>query len=213
MQHSRSDLPPRARRSCSSPPTSPVTATSSKWRSASRGPYGRIDVLVNNAPVYRDLGTKVAFDPVTNEIWDHTMIVTVRGAWQCSKAAVPYMRRHGGGTIVNLASVVALSGVAGFVHYAASNSAVIGLTRGLARELGPDKITVTAIAPGMVATESSRGLNPNFEQYATHLRQIRALARDLDAGDLVGALIFLASSGSDLITGQTLVVDGGDGMT
>jgi NAD(P)-dependent dehydrogenase (short-subunit alcohol dehydrogenase family) len=176
--------------------------------------FGTVDALVNNAAIYRGLGTKLPFEQITCEAWDRIMTVNVRGVWQCTKAVVPYLRRRGGGKVVNLASVAALTGVPGFAHYAASKGAVIALTRALARELGRDNITVNAIAPGMVSNESSRRLNPGgYEEYAARVRERRALGHDLAPEDLVGPLLFLLSGASDFLSGQTLVVDGGDVMT
>lgn len=168
---------------------------------------GRIDILVNNAAVYMDLGRKRPFTEITCDEWDRVMAVNVRGVWQCAKAVAPFMQRQGSGKIVNISSVVAYVGTAGFAHYVASKAAVIGLTRALARELGPAGITVNAVAPGLVANEASRLLNaPDYLEQA--IRQ-RALPRAMAPEDLVGTVVFLASSDSDFVTGQTFIVDGG----
>jgi NAD(P)-dependent dehydrogenase (short-subunit alcohol dehydrogenase family) len=169
--------------------------------------FGRIDILVNNAAVYMDLGRKKPFLEITPEEWDRVMAVNVRGVWQCAKAVAPHMQRQGSGKIVNISSVVAYVGTAGFAHYVASKAAVIGLTRALARELGPFRITVNAIAPGLVSNEASLALNP--PDYVEQAVRARALQRPMVPEDLVGTVVFLASPASDFVTGQTFIVDGG----
>jgi NAD(P)-dependent dehydrogenase (short-subunit alcohol dehydrogenase family) len=170
---------------------------------------GAIDVLVNNAAIYADLGGKVGFDEIAVADWDRVMAVNVRGPWLCARAAFPHMRERGG-SIVNVASVVAHLGTAGFAHYVASKAAVMGLTRALARELGPHGITVNAVAPGLVANESSRALNE--EAYLAQAARVRAVPRDMEPDDLVGAVLFLSSTDSAFVSGQTMIVDGGGVM-
>jgi NAD(P)-dependent dehydrogenase (short-subunit alcohol dehydrogenase family) len=170
---------------------------------------GRIDVLVNNAAIYADLGGKQRFDEISVDDWDRVMAVNVRGPWLCARAVYPHMREHGG-RIVNVASVVAHIGTAGFAHYVASKAAVMGLTRALAREVGSDGITVNAVAPGLVANESSRVLNEGA--YLEQAARVRAVPRDMAPEDLVGAVLFLSSPASGFMSGQTLVVDGGGVM-
>ncbi|TAM61360.1 SDR family oxidoreductase [bacterium] len=168
---------------------------------------GTVDVLINNAAIYQGLGKKKSFDEITPEEWDRVMAVNVRGVWLCAKAVAPVMRAQGRGKIVNIASVVDHMGAAGFAHYVASKAAVGGLTRALARELGGDGVTVNAVAPGLVANESSLQLNDRA--YVGMASQSRALHREMAPRDLVGAVLFLSSPASDFITGQTLIVDGG----
>jgi NAD(P)-dependent dehydrogenase (short-subunit alcohol dehydrogenase family) len=169
--------------------------------------FGPVEILVNNAGVYQDLERKRAFWEITAEEWDRVMAVNARGPWACAKAVVPSMRRRGRGRIVNVASATVHTGVPGFAHYVASKGAVIGLTRVLARELGAFGITVNAIAPGLVANEASERVSGT--DYIAASAAQRAIARPMDAADLVGTLLFLASPASDFMTGQTLVVDGG----
>jgi NAD(P)-dependent dehydrogenase (short-subunit alcohol dehydrogenase family) len=175
--------------------------------------HGAVDVLVNNAAVYRDLEQKLPFDAITTEQWDRVMAVNVRGAWNCAKAVVPAMRERRYGKVVNVSSSAVHLGVAGFAHYVASKAALIGLTHALARELGPWGIRVNAVAPGVVSNEASRALNPGVqasgESYLAAAAGARALAREMLADDLTGTIAFLAARASDFITGQTLVVDGG----
>ncbi len=175
--------------------------------------YGTVDVLVNNAAVYRDLERKVPFDEITTEQWDVVMAVNVRGAWNCVKAVFPAMRERHYGKVVNVSSSSVQLGVAGFAHYVASKAALIGLTHALARELGPWGVCVNAVAPGVVSNDASRVLNRDdgatTRSYLEAAARGRALVREMLPDDLTGTIAFLASPASDFITGQTLVVDGG----
>lgn len=172
--------------------------------------FGRIDILVNNAGIYADLERKKPFDEISDAEWDRVMAVNVKGMWQCAKAVVPHMRKQHAGKIINITSSSVFAGTPGLAHYVASKAAVVGLTRVLARELGDDNICVNAIAPGLVHNEAGRRLNP--EEYFERGRMRRAIKRLMVPDDLVGALIFLSSPASDFITGQILIVDGGDAM-
>ena len=172
---------------------------------------GSVDILVNNAAIYFELGTKKPFDEISLAEWEKVMAVHVRGIWHCAKAVYPDMRQQQDGKIVNISSVVAYIGAAGFAHYVASKAAVIGLTRALARELGAHNVTVNAVAPGLVSNEATRQLN--FDEYLEQSAKTRSIQRAMAPEDLVGAVLFLASPASDFITGQTFVVDGGAVMS
>ena len=169
--------------------------------------FGGIDVLVNNAAIYFDLGVKKPFAEISLGEWDKVMAVNVRGVWQCTKAVSPYMKQQRYGKIVNISSVVAHVGAAGFAHYVASKSAVIGLTRALARELCSHNVTVNAVAPGLVSNEATRHIN--VEDYIEQAAKTRSVQRAMAPEDLVGAVLFLSSPESDFISGQTYIVDGG----
>jgi NAD(P)-dependent dehydrogenase (short-subunit alcohol dehydrogenase family) len=169
--------------------------------------FGGVDALVNNAAIYQGLGTKRPLTELSADDWDTVLRVNVRGTWQGIKAVVPSMRAAGGGRIVNISSSTARMGVPGFAHYVASKGAVEGLTRAAARELGPDGITVNAVAPGLVTDEATRALNS--DAYIASAAGGRALGREMVPDDLVGAVTFLASDSGGFMTGQTLVVDGG----
>ena len=132
------------------------------------------------------------------------LAVNLKGAWLCAKAVVPLLRHAGRGSIVNMASEVAFSGSPGLAHYDASKAALIGLTRTLARELGPDQIRVNALAPGFIPTEASAQLSG--AGYDTSLTPLGRLGQP---SDVLGALAFLISDDSAFITGQTLLVNGG----
>ncbi len=165
---------------------------------------GGLDALVNNAAIVEGLNRR-PFDEIEDDEWDRVLEVNVKGTWLCAKAAVPLMRDAGRGSIVNMASEVAFSGSPGLAHYVASKAAIIGLTRVLARELGPSQIRVNALAPGFIPTEGSTTMTAaaEYDVAATPLGRLGAPV------DLVGALAFLVSDESAFITGQTLLINGG----
>jgi len=174
--------------------------------------FGRIDALVNNAALYGGLkGGR--FDAITEADWDAAMAVNVKGIWNCCKAVVPAIRRAGGGSIVNIASLAATYGMPYGLHYTTSKAAVIGLTRGLARELGRDNIRVNAVAPSAVLTEGTREFFADKTDKALDtIKMNQAIARNLESTDLVGTVHWLVSDASRLVTGQTIAVDGGTVM-
>jgi 3-oxoacyl-[acyl-carrier protein] reductase len=171
--------------------------------------FGRIDGLVNNAALYGALhGGR--FDAIAEAEWDAAMTVNVKGIWQCCKAVVPAMRAAGGGSIVNIASLAALYGTPYALHYTTSKAAVIGLTRGLARELGRDNIRVNSIAPSAVLTEGTREFfGAKHDKVLAVVKAGQAIDRNLEPGDLVGTVSWLLSTASAFVTGQTIAVDGG----
>jgi NAD(P)-dependent dehydrogenase (short-subunit alcohol dehydrogenase family) len=165
---------------------------------------GGLDALVNNAAVVEGLARR-PFDEIADDEWDRVLEVNVKGVWLCTKAAVPLMREAGGGSIVNMASEVAFSGSPGLAHYVTSKAAVIGLTRVLARELGPSQVRVNALAPGFIPTEGSTTMTA-ADEYDVGRTPLGRLGRP---SDLLGAAAFLVSDESAFITGQTLLVNGG----
>ena len=171
--------------------------------------YGRIDAIINNAALFGGLrGGR--FDAISEKDWDAAMAVNVKGIWNCCKAVVPEMRKSGGGSIVNIASLAATYGMPFGLHYTTSKAAVIGLTRGLARELGRDNIRVNAVAPSLVLTEGTREFFAEKADKAIEaIKTGQAIARNLVPGDLVGTIHWLVSDASQLVTGQTIAVDGG----
>ena len=172
--------------------------------------FGRIDVLVNNAAVFSSLKLK-AFEEISVAEWRKVMDVNIMGVALCCRACVPHMRKGGYGRIINLASGAPIKGVPLFLHYISSKGAVIAMTRGLARELGKDGITVNSLAPGFTLSENV-AKDPAHVQQGERTRMTRAIPRDETPDDLVGAVSFLASADAAFITGQTLVVDGGSAM-
>lgn len=169
--------------------------------------FGRIDILVNNAAVYDGIQRK-PFHEIDPQEWDLVLTVNVKGAFLAAQAVFPYMRDQSYGKIINLASEVFFTGSHGFAHYVASKGGIIGLTRALAVELGPHNICINCLAPGFTDTEASRGL-ADVKKYDTSKTPLKRLEKP---EDLTGAAVFLASSESDFMTGQTMLVDGGRAM-
>jgi 3-oxoacyl-[acyl-carrier protein] reductase len=171
--------------------------------------FGRIDALVNNAALYGALrGGR--FNQIPEADWDAAMAVNVKGIWNCCKAVVPAMRQSGGGSIVNIASLAATYGMPYALHYTTSKAAVIGLTRGLARELGRDNIRVNALAPSAVLTEGTvEFLGEKYDRALEVIRNGQSIQRTLEPADLVGTVMWLVGDGSRFVTGQTIAVDGG----
>jgi len=180
--------------------------------SAATQAFGRVDALINNAALYGALrGGR--FDAIAEADWDAAMAVNVKGIWHCCKAAVPAMRQAGGGSIINLASLAATYGMPFALHYTTSKAAVIGLTRGLARELGRDRIRVNALAPSAVLTEGTREFFGDKAGRALEvIKAGQSIQRNLSPPDLVGAVTWLISDASRFVTGQTIAIDGGTVM-
>jgi NAD(P)-dependent dehydrogenase (short-subunit alcohol dehydrogenase family) len=170
--------------------------------------FGKIDILINNAGIYTSL-IPGPMENITVEEWRKVMDVNVMGMWLCSKAVVGEMRKAGGGRIINLTSGVPFKGNPFLLHYVASKSAVIGLTRALAKELGKDNILVNAIAPGFTLSDGIMDNEIQLKHFREISAQARVLQRDQQPADLVGTAKFLAGADSSFITGQTIVVDGG----
>jgi 3-oxoacyl-[acyl-carrier protein] reductase len=173
--------------------------------------FGRIDILVNNAAVFATVPmSRAPFDQIDPGEWDRMMAVNLRGTWLASRAVIPHMRKQGYGKIINISSGTALKGSASRIHYVTSKAGILGFTKSLAQEVGKDNICVNCVAPGSTLSEE----NPDeaLVRYRQAAASSRALQRMQTPEDLVGAVAFFASSDSDFITGQTLVVDGGSCM-
>jgi 3-oxoacyl-[acyl-carrier protein] reductase len=173
--------------------------------------FRKIDVLVNNAGMMTVVPiSRVGFEDISPDEWDRMMRVNLTGTWLACKAVVPEMRKNKYGKIVNVSSGTVFKGAATRIHYVSSKAAVIGFTRTLARELGPDNITVNCIAPGATLTEEK----PSEDTLVARQKKStdRAIQRVQLPEDAVGAMAFLASEDSDFVTGQTLIVDGGSVM-
>jgi 3-oxoacyl-[acyl-carrier protein] reductase len=168
--------------------------------------FGRIDALVNNAAVYSSI-VKQPFEEIRDDEWDRVMAVNVKGAWLCARAVAPAMRRQGRGKIVNVSSTTVPTAPPGFAHYVASKAAIVGLTRALARELGPDGICVNTLTPDYIAFD--RDYDNRQPDMASTLAAQRVFAREQTPEDMVGALLFLVGRGSDFVTGQDVWVNGG----
>src|SRR5438034_1647392 len=170
--------------------------------------FGRIDILVNNAAIFATVPmSRAPFDQIDPAEWDRMMAVNLRGTWLACRAVMPQMRKQHYGKIINISSGTALKGSASRIHYVTSKAGVLGFTRTLARELGQHGICVNCIAPG--STLSEENPSEGVVRMRSAAAEERAIRRTQKPEDLVGAIVFFASSESDFITGQTLVVDGG----
>ncbi|HEY7280542.1 MAG TPA: SDR family oxidoreductase [Actinomycetota bacterium] len=167
--------------------------------------FERIDVLVNNAAYFKQ-ARRGPFTDIDPDEWDRAFHVNVRGTWLCCRAVHPHMKAGGYGKIINVSSNTPFKGVPGFLHYTSSKSAIIGLTRALAREVGDDGIAVNTVAPDFIPDEEM--LRNRAADAAVVLAE-RCFQRTQTPGDMVGIVVFLAGPGSDFITGQSFLVNGG----
>jgi NAD(P)-dependent dehydrogenase (short-subunit alcohol dehydrogenase family) len=166
--------------------------------------HGPITVLVNNAANDKRHG---ALD-VNSEFWNWSLSINLDAYFFACQAVIPGMKQAGGGAIVNFSSISYMMGNAGYVAYTTANAGITGMTRCLAREFGPDKIRLNALAPGWVLTPKQKELWADPESLAAHLEK-QCLKEHLVEQDVVDATLFLASNTSRMMTGQTLAMDGG----
>jgi NAD(P)-dependent dehydrogenase (short-subunit alcohol dehydrogenase family) len=169
---------------------------------------GSIDVLVNNAGLYASLEMR-PFEQIPLEEWRQVMDVNVASMFLACRAVVPVMRRQGGGKIVNISSGTPFRGVPFLLHYVTSKGAIVALTRALAKELGKDNVLVNCVAPGFTMSAGVEAHPEVVEKLRDVSVAARTLQRDQVPEDVVGAVVFLCGPGSDFITGQTMVIDGG----
>ena len=170
--------------------------------------FGKIDGLINNAAMFMSVPVSHSgFQDVSEEEWDRVMAVNVKGLWQCSRAVVPAMQKRKQGSIVNISSNMAFNGGQGMMHYVVSKAAVVGFSRVLARELGPDNIRVNTLAPGSTLSEEAptEAAIKNYERTAS----TRILKRVERPEDLVGTALYLLSDLSSFVAGQVILVNGG----
>ena len=173
--------------------------------------YGHADILINNAAIFSTVEmSRAGFADLSVAEWDRMMEVNVRGTWLMCKVFAPLMQQRKYGKIINISSGTALKGSSGRLHYVTSKAAILGFTKTLAREVGADGVCVNAVAPGNTLSED----NPSEDVVRMREKAIaaRALPRLQRPEDVLGAVLFFASSESDFVTGQTLVVDGGGFM-
>ena len=161
-----------------------------------------LGVLVNNAGIY----PAAAFETLSVEEWDRVFALNARAPFLVTQAALPLLRRAGGARVINVGTVMFHRGAPGALHYVSSKGAVMGLTHALARELGPDGITVNCLVPSMVDTETATG---NFGAGVDAVVAEQVVQRYQQPDDLVGAILWLASPGSAFTTGQTVMAEGG----
>jgi len=176
--------------------TQSVNAAAAHW--------GGLDGLVNNAAVTNSGGKDM--DALSIETWDHVMAVNVRGPWLATVAATPHLAASGSGRVVNLASDTALWGAPRLMAYVSSKGAVMAMTRSMARELGPQGITVNAVAPGLTVVEATAYVPEARHQF---YREGRAIERAQMPEDVTATVLFLLTRSSGYVTGQVLPVNGG----
>jgi 3-oxoacyl-[acyl-carrier protein] reductase len=173
---------------------------------AVEGELGAVDLLVANAA----RTARGAWHQIDLAEWDAVHAVNLRGTFLCCRAVYPEMRRRGYGRIITVSSVLVEAGGVGVLAYVTSKAGLVGFTRALAREVGPDGITVNCVLPGSIRTEAEEErFAGQEEEIARRATARQAIPRRGLPGDLEGAFVFLASRDSDFVTGQTLVVDGG----
>lgn len=168
--------------------------------------FGRIDILINNAAVFSKI-TMAPFWELPHDEWKSAMDVNITGAFDCARAVVPAMRDAKWGRILNIASGTPLLGLPNYLHYITSKSAIFGMSRSMARELGPFGITVNTFIPGVTKTEVERP-SVSDEKFATYV-QMQCLKRMSTPADMAKVVVFLCSDEAAWITGQTILADGG----
>jgi len=169
---------------------------------------GGIDILVNNAGLYASLEMR-PFDQIPLAEWRQVMDVNVASMFLMCREVVPLMRARGGGRIVNISSGTPFRGVPFLLHYVTSKGAIVALTRALAKELGKDDVLVNCVAPGFTMSAGVEAHPEVVEKLRDVSVSARTLQRDQVPEDVVGAVVFLCGPGSKFVTGQTMVIDGG----
>jgi 3-oxoacyl-[acyl-carrier protein] reductase len=168
--------------------------------------YGRIDVLINNAGIFSTLEMR-PFDQIPLEEWEQVLRINLTGPFLCARAVLPAMRRAKWGRIIHIGSGAVRLGRPNYLHYIAAKAALAGMSLSMARELGPDNITVNAILPGATFTEIERKtVTPAQKE---RIIAMQCVPRAETPEDLVGTALFLASDASAFITGQSINLDGG----
>lgn len=186
----------------------------SKWEDAQKvidacvQNFGSIHILVNNAGISKP----AMLHKLTDDVWDEVVDVQMKGAWHCIKAASKYFMEQKFGRIVNVTSVAGLVGTTGQIHYAAAKGGVVTLTKSAARELARYNVTANVISLGIVTTDMTSTLQNDEKLKEIYVKRI-LLGKYAEPEDVAPAFVFLASDNARYITGQTLCVDGGYGMT
>lgn len=166
--------------------------------------FGRIDILVNNAAIY----PRRAWTEITADEWDAVMATNLKGYFLCAQSAFPYMKARGAGRIVNVASITFFGGWPMLLDYVTSKGGIVGFTRALAREIGPDGVTVNAISPGAFPTDAEK-IHPDQDAYNQMVLDSQSIKRRGTPDDIGNLVVFLASDAASFITGQLIQIDGG----
>ena len=169
---------------------------------------GTIDILVNNAGLYASLEMR-PFEQIPLDEWRRVMDVNVASMFLMCRAVVPVMRANGGGKIVNISSGTPFRGVPFLLHYVTSKGAIVAFTRALAKEVGRDKVLVNCVAPGFTMSAGVEAHPEVIEKLRDVSVAARTIQRDQTPEDVVGAVVYLSGPGSDFVTGQSIVIDGG----
>lgn len=170
--------------------------------------FGGVDILVNNAAIY----PARPWTEITEAEWDRVFAVNIKGYYLCARAVYPSMKARGGGKIINISSITFFLGKWDrLLDYVSTKGAVVGFTKALARELGPEGIRVNCIAPGAFPTDAEK-IHPDPEGYNRFVLENQAIKRRGTPTDMAKAVLFFASDLSDFVTGQSLLVDGGWAM-
>jgi len=171
------------------------------------GEFGSVDILVNNAAIYPIR----PWTEIREEEWDEVLAVNLKGYFLCARAVFPHMKARGHGRIINVASITFFIGFANLLDYVSSKGGVVGFTRTLAREVGPEKITVNAVSPGAFPTDAEK-IHPNPDEYNRWVLDQQSIKRRGTPEDVGNLVAFLASDAASFITGQTIEIDGGWAM-
>ena len=169
--------------------------------------FGRVDIVVNNAGVFRT----VPVMETTEEIWDETLDLNLKGYFFMVKTLVPHFREHGGGKVINISSIAGTGAFPNCPGYCASKGGVVNMTRALAAELGKEHINVNSIAPGNVATPLNAHVRgPGNEEYVQLMKTFTPTGiAFMEPEDMTGTAVFLATDDSKMIHGETIIVDAG----
>ena len=166
--------------------------------------FGRIDILINNAAIY----SRREWTEITAESWDEVMSTNLKGYFICARAAFPYMKAQGSGRIINIASITFFGGWSMLLDYVTSKGGIVAFTRALAREIGPDGVTVNTISPGAFPTDAEK-IHPNQDEYNQDVLNSHSIQRRGTPNDIGNLAVFLSSEGGSFITGQLIQIDGG----
>jgi 3-oxoacyl-[acyl-carrier protein] reductase len=165
---------------------------------------GSVDILVNNAAVYH----RKPWTEITEADWDQVLDTNLKGYYLCARAAYPALKASGRGRVINVASITFFGGVPFLLDYVASKGGIVGFTRALAREVGPDGITVNTLSPGAFPTDAEK-IHPDLENYNPEILAAQSIKRRGTPEDVGHLVTFLAGDGASFITGQLIQIDGG----